>query len=296
MSHFCVLVVGSHPKSQLQPYHEFECTGYDDEFVQDVDITDEVLADFKRFTEEGKENPLEEALEWNGLENQVVEDPAQLDISDTHKYRYAIVKQGELVKVVKRTNPNAKWDWYQIGGRFTGFLKMKPKKYGEIGSPGLMTPAAESGWADVARKGDVDWEGMQERAATEAGKEWDQARKVAPGDWAPWETVREQIQDLERAREVYNAQPQVNALRKENPWSNIDSFLETRERYIDLARKSSVAPFAILNNGEWIERGEMGWWAIVIDDKGKETWADQAWKIIQSIPDDELLTVVDCHI
>ena len=44
MSHFVVLVVGNDIEKQLQPFHEFECTGIDDEYVQDVDITDEVLA------------------------------------------------------------------------------------------------------------------------------------------------------------------------------------------------------------------------------------------------------------
>lgn len=35
MSHFTVLVIGPNYEEQLAPYHEFECTGCDDEYVQD---------------------------------------------------------------------------------------------------------------------------------------------------------------------------------------------------------------------------------------------------------------------
>lgn len=289
------MVVGPDHEAQLQPFHEFECTGYDDEYVQDVDITEEVLADFERFVEEGQEDPLQKALEWHGLDNQVVEDPKQLDISDTHKYRYAIVRDGKLIKVVKRTNPNAKWDWWVIGGRWTGFLKLKPEAEGEIGKPGLMTPQAKQGWVDCARKGDVDWDGMRDDAANEAAQRYDRVRELAPGDWEPWESVRERFSNIEDARTFYHSQEQVKAAEKEGFWEP-DSFLASRESYIEEARAAAVAPFAILYNGEWIERGEMGWRGIVTNDSGKDSWMYKAWEIIQSLPDDELITVVDCHI
>jgi hypothetical protein len=48
MSHFTVLVVGDNPEEQLAPYHEFECTGYDDEYIVDFDITDEVKASYEK--------------------------------------------------------------------------------------------------------------------------------------------------------------------------------------------------------------------------------------------------------
>ena len=39
MSHFSVLVIGPNVDKQLAPYHEFECTGVNDEFIQEVDLT-----------------------------------------------------------------------------------------------------------------------------------------------------------------------------------------------------------------------------------------------------------------
>lgn len=36
-----------------------------------------------------------------------------------------------------RDNPNAKWDWYSLGGRWSGMIKVKKGKYGQHGSPGV---------------------------------------------------------------------------------------------------------------------------------------------------------------
>ena len=44
MSHLLVLVVGDDIERQLQPYHDFDCTGTNDEHVQCIDITAEILA------------------------------------------------------------------------------------------------------------------------------------------------------------------------------------------------------------------------------------------------------------
>ncbi len=56
MSHFALLVVTNtnsedELNAALAPFHEFECTGLDDQYVVDVDITDEYL---KMFNEETK--------------------------------------------------------------------------------------------------------------------------------------------------------------------------------------------------------------------------------------------------
>lgn len=48
MSHFSVMVIGPNVEAQLAPYHEFECTGKSDQYVQNVDETAEVLAGYRR--------------------------------------------------------------------------------------------------------------------------------------------------------------------------------------------------------------------------------------------------------
>lgn len=47
MSHFTVIVIGPDYEAQLQPFHEFECIGIDDEHVINVDETERFLAEYK---------------------------------------------------------------------------------------------------------------------------------------------------------------------------------------------------------------------------------------------------------
>src|SRR5271167_4430608 len=50
MSHFSVLVIGGNVEEQLAPYHEFESTGDDNQYVKEIDQTEEALAQFKEST------------------------------------------------------------------------------------------------------------------------------------------------------------------------------------------------------------------------------------------------------
>ena len=52
MSHFTVLVVGENVKEQLAPFHEFECTGVNDEHVVSVDKLPEALEEYNEKTTE----------------------------------------------------------------------------------------------------------------------------------------------------------------------------------------------------------------------------------------------------
>ncbi|HFW4796117.1 TPA: hypothetical protein ACIBS5_001433 [Salmonella enterica subsp. diarizonae serovar 60-67:z35:-] len=47
MSHFNVLVIGNNPEEALAPYHEFECTEVDDQYIREIDITEEIRGDIK---------------------------------------------------------------------------------------------------------------------------------------------------------------------------------------------------------------------------------------------------------
>jgi len=52
-------------------------------------------------------------------------------------------------------NPQSKWDWWALGGRWTGFYKLKDgATKGILGEPGAFGNIAEAG-VDVARKGDI---------------------------------------------------------------------------------------------------------------------------------------------
>jgi hypothetical protein len=54
--------------------------------------------------------------------------------------------------------------------------------------------------------------------------------------------------------------------------------------------------FAILTpEGEWIERGSMGWWGCVSDEKDPDAWKGQV-RVVLDRYRDSIAAGVDCHI
>jgi hypothetical protein len=305
MSHFTVMVIGEEIEKQLAPFHEFECTGCNDEYVQDVDVTAESI-EYGTDKETGVFD-LEEALGYHGLKDRVVSDEADVEKTGeepAHKYGYAVVKDGQLIKAVNRTNPNRKWDWYLVGDRCTGMFKMLEGKSGIVGKQGLMTPAAESGYADSALKCEIDFEGMREDAANKATVLYDKVSAVIADHlhgFIGWDKMRElHTGDIDAARKAYHGQPAKKALSecedRDLAWIDVEDFICTREEYRKRAWDGAISTFAVLKDGQWYERGEMGWWGAVSGEKDKGEWVRQFSELIDSLPSDTRLTVVDCHI
>lgn len=77
-------------------------------------------------------------------------------------------------------------------------------------------------------------------------------------------------------------------------------FAETNEAYIhelDMDYLLEHVPFCfVTEDGEWIEKGEMGWWCSVSNEKSEETWKQQFIDYVKSLDSDCLVTVVDFHI
>lgn len=56
-------------------------------------------------------------------------------------------------------------------------------------------------------------------------------------------------------------------------------------------------PFAIVStDGKWHEKGDMGWWGLVSDEKDKDTWVKESESILSSQPEGAMAILVDCHI
>jgi hypothetical protein len=179
MSHFAVFVVTpefpTHDvlSKTLAPWHEFECTGLDNEYVIDVDKTEEAREGFEkatetrlrdqqgnlhdRFDDQGNwkpefSQPDEDRFSSSGRKGfipegfeeveipasrvmtfaewasdyygwRVAKSEAEIDRQDTHKYGHILVDaNGAVIRCIDRTNPNAKWDWWALGGRYSGRL------------------------------------------------------------------------------------------------------------------------------------------------------------------------------
>lgn len=270
MSHFVIAVLtktGSEEEVQelMAPYHEFECTGINDQYVQDVNVFYEY---YKEYTDQScmyiVNNTTNERKEWGCKEcyrhptaaeeqeiitemsswvsggvtksgvvfirkdfgdgwgyalwvahvpegwtkteipcrtimsfadfidywygDTAVEEGVQVDTNGAHKHRYyTYVKQEDgsrqVQKVIRRTNPNAFWDWYVIGGRWDNailqgnrckvseFPELKPSDttgkrdewgadyrfFGVITPDGLYHPRGRGGWRGTVHDEKDNW-------------------------------------------------------------------------------------------------------------------------------------------
>ena len=110
MSHFSVVVITSHKPDEdvlapiLQPWHEFECTGIDDQYVQDVDILEEARMEYEGRKNDPDYPTLSAFIEsWYG--RSAISISQTPDLEDEHKYGYQVVDDyGNVVKAIKRTN------------------------------------------------------------------------------------------------------------------------------------------------------------------------------------------------
>jgi hypothetical protein len=174
-------------------------------------------------------------------------------------------------------NPHAKWDWYQLGGRWTGFFKLKPKSIGKLGEPSLVAERrAKCGTADQAFKRDIDFEKMKQDNFEEASETYDKFEKLC----------KEKVVEASTAYFDYGIH---------NKAKDAEHFIpESREEFIK--RVAPLSTFAVVKDGKWYEKGEMGWWGIVSNEKNFDEWHEQFDKLIEEQTEDTLLSLFDCHI
>ena len=223
MSHFTVMVIGENPEEQLAPFDEqLEVPRY-------IEYTKEqLIAKGKESIERYKNGLYAEYLNdkdayckncsndahLDYLENGF---PEKLKWTDEQIYQdeikwYSEENIGSEGEVYSEINPNSKWDWYSLGGRWSGLIKLKQGKSGTVGESGVFGNGVG---IDQAIKGDI--------------------------------------------ANFYN-----------------------------------LVTFAVLKDGKWYERGEMGWWGIVSNEK--DEWESELKKLVQGLPDDTLISIYDCHI
>lgn len=278
MSHFSVIVIGENIKEQLAPYEESPPGG--SPFLVFDDRTDEVKTEFETRGKLDKSYVRKYPTLQKWAEGYYACDVREINGQD----RFGAMR-----------NPNAKWDWWQIGGRWSGWL-------GTVNGP-----------ADSAVKAQLDWTAKRAEAEATARRRfawWQQALDATKGAPLPisWDEMRDKKmagQDIEKIRVAYHAQPQIAAWKKivtaRDPWEAFDTdpvndFGYNVETFVAQCRRRASVPFAFLLDGVWHERGEMGWFGCVSDEKPLAGWCETWEKALDALPDSAVLTVVDCHI
>ncbi len=167
--------------------------------------------------------------------------------------------------ILSTYNPDSKWDWYQIGGRWSGMLKVKDGAIGLCGKPGIFDN--EVG-IDIAFLKDVDFDAMDEAVVTSRKEQWDNYQKEL-----------KKSKDPSGIRFMYNVEED-----------------DTKETY--LARYPKFNTYAVLDKDGWHSSGEMGWFGCSSEtpDEKKEFITTFRKKFLENYTDKTVIAIVDCHI
>jgi len=334
MSHYTVLVVGENIEEQLAPFQENNMGDCPNEYLEFNDVEEEYNESYKTDTAhcyvepDGKphckyDSRFKETGEYICPDGWTEEEVPVKELYSFEEYiedYCGYTKDEETGKYGYWENPNAKWDWYQTGGRWAGSFKIKPE-YQDLYLK--EEPNFSWGWdeesknddiqsmrVDSAIKKHIDFDSIMAEAGEKARAEYKKVTsylsKHGGEDFKPWKYFLDKRDNdeitIDEAREQYREQQAKKEQRDskdelgENAvWIELDNFIDISEdEYVDKKRIQSIMFFAILKDGKWAERGKMGWWACVSDEK--DDWEDIYMKILDSVDDDDRLTVVDCHI
>ncbi len=329
MSHFTVLLkIPSSKQSKplnetieemLAPYQENNMGDCPKEYLEFDDMTDDIArTDANEIITAdsymGKEHP--ESIGKTLLEHYGSYDDY---VTGYHGYQ----KDETTGKYGYWDNPNKKWDWYQVGGRWSGFLPIK------LGHEGTTSWAYESeptkpGTADVAFLRDIDFEQMQAVADERIQQFWENYNKWLPFKYMPRDQIPNDMLHLEYSlhnilmnlglRKCIKARCPIvdqsgQPIMEEDPftkqmvqaWSQPEfedipftlEELKTKYRW-----DFEWSTFAVLDEKGWHGKGEMGWWGCSSDTtKDKEKWSKSFFnRFLKNESPDTLLVVVDAHI
>lgn len=348
MSHFDLLVIGQdlidvgNIDKMLAPYHEFETTEVE-QYIQEIDITDSILEDYQKFlnrklvdeefNKDHNYSTLKEYIENYEMTNIIQQQEMScLDISNEHKFRYAIFNGDELVKVIRRTNPNRKWDWYVIGGRWSNSLKCKEGAYkAKKAFSNLVTTftfrdtlrfekTLERDNADIARIDYIDFDKMKECAKAERRELWKQV--ICDFLESEHSFIFNQLNELR-----YSCLQELKSLeehweRQEDQWrkERSNSFADWASdnvkhpfcfyEFFSRVKSSTdyenikdwigaalpIMPFALLDESGWHGRSEMYWFGLISSEKTEKEWAETVQERIRCARSDDWFAIIDCHI
>lgn len=182
-------------------------------------------------------------------------------------------------------NPNSKWDWYSIGGRWRNVLLTKIDNEDVISEESLedllngdnnLKKESPEGykWVDGARIKDIDF-----KKAMKFKNTYNNAIRF-------WELIVEEktLKDEE-----------------EKPFTMYEKeyYMERYGTKENFAKMESIfTTWALLDETGWHEKGKMGWWAMNDSTKDSELLFLEKFTETLNKPENQnkYLIIVDCHI
>jgi len=274
MSHFLVLVATEDLSIEeaLQPYHDFESTGIDDEYVQNLDVLEEFRQRYvtssilryispdgilehpynNKFYRDATKEELEVMNNNKELHHRVK--PIQIDHDKIIKAKVPYLPDGyrEEISYLK--------DELSFAEYLNDFSNLK-----QISEDDPIDSECMYGWFRVNDKNVV----TEVIIRTNPNKIWD------------WWSIGG------RFRETLYSKVTCN-------WTSCAKKADIDWEYMEKENKKPFLPFGLITKDGYISKGDIGWF-------GEEHNVDENWKQrfedkLRTVPDNFYLTVVDCHI
>lgn len=273
MSHYSVVVFcengGKDLEELLAPYDENLSVPH---YVTKEEIIERVRNNIeeyrKEFYEEYLKNPQKYLEEHSDEHGKYISEefPKKLSWSDEDCYkdgvRYYLEENIQPNGSVFTTyNPNARWDYYAIGGRFDCGIPLKDSDYK---------------WADEASMDEVDIDYIDEDKYKESLRFW---QLYVDGQTPVTDEDKDLVSFVIQDRQYF-----------------IDNYDNAQEYAGWMSRFTFYA--AVLPTGEWLECGKVGWFgtttATAADNKA---WRKKVREILrQAQKNNWYITMIDCHI
>jgi hypothetical protein len=311
MSHFTVAVrvpasvsledIDSEIRSMLRSYYEQGEPG--DDFMEFQDDTDEAKSDWEANKHGEQDKTFQEYLEG----------------------RYRSHKVNGETRWGHWSNPNAKWDWYQIGGRWVGHWPAKADTETGRGERSWVTEGEEipSNQVDIIRIKDIDFAKGDAKTNEKVQQflvEYDNFFKtgeVPDGDVSFYGVRYTALNlGLVQCLNEHEITEEQRATCRLDPWPKNRWFKneadEAVPRYDVVAPLPSDAKFAeFLRNhfnelrtyayldqeDGWVEPGEMGWFGMSsATTESREEYSKGFIEWLKSGNQEDWVVCVDCHI
>lgn len=179
-------------------------------------------------------------------------------------------------------NPNAKWDWFVIGGRWAGLIRTKSQDkqavFGDVSWVWEDKDPYESKEPGIYK---VDSCRIKDIITTNK-EEYNRGLRF-------WELVVEGQEPLDEEEQ------EIKKFVFHRPEYYLQTY-KTKENYAKA--RSEFSTYAVVKDGEWLEPGEMGWFGVSFaTPEQEEKWNKEYYKLVfEDAEDDDYLTIVDCHI
>jgi len=298
MSHYAVGVLVHKIEdldNALKPYDEnMVVPVYIEETKEE--IIKRVRKEIKEYAESGayaqwKQNPIKYESECNNknhIEYLKNEFPKKLNWTDEECYQDEIKwheadQLDENGSVLSTYNPNSKWDWHVIGGRWKNkILVQEDCKDYVIGESSWFNQderieEVPKGyrWCDGAKVSDIQFEKIEELSNQSYEKELRFWEIVVDGD--------ELKEGEEQPHNLYKVEYYLKRYKDKETYAKLSSSFKT---------------YALLCDGIWYEKGEMGWFGCDNATLNSElAYLDKFNEVISNpINQDKYFIIVDCHI